>query len=248
MMPLVPTAARIVVTGDHSLIRTAIARLIASERDMRVVAECANRCADLAAAMSTRPEVIVMDLDRDGRDAQPESVAQLLAHAGSCPVLVLTSTEDPQSLSSALGHGARGIVLKSRPAEVLMRGIRAVRSGEAWLEPSMLSLMFGAAPPQRENAIAHRLTPREREIVELVSLGLKNKKIGERLFITETTVRHHLTSIFNKLAVSSRLELMRYTYSGSAGPSDVADPTGTGTFVPDAHPTKLSLPPMPGRK
>jgi len=75
----------------------------------------------------------------------------------------------------------------------------------------MLPLMFGT--PQR-NDVPGKLTRREREIVDLVSLGLKNRKIGERLFISETTVRHHLTSIFTKLAVTSRLELMRYTYGG----------------------------------
>ncbi|HEX9982486.1 MAG TPA: LuxR C-terminal-related transcriptional regulator, partial [Thermoanaerobaculia bacterium] len=73
---------------------------------------------------------------------------------------------------------------------------------------------FGGASTRRGPDLRARLTRREQEIVELVNLGLKNKIIAERLFITETTVRHHLTSIFNKLAVTSRLELMRYTYGG----------------------------------
>ena len=206
-----PLPVRVVVTGDHTLMRTAIARLIAAEPDMDVVGDCSNRADVLAEAVAAAPDVVVMDIDREA--GRPEAVAQLLMHVRQCAVLVLTGCDDPQTHSAMLGHGALGVVFKNRPVETLMSGIRAVVAGQSWLEPSMLPLMFGRQ--QQRTDAPGKLTRREREIVDLVSLGLKNRKIGERLFISETTVRHHLTSIFTKLAVTSRLELMRYTYGGS---------------------------------
>lgn len=207
---------RVVVTGDHPLIRTAIARLIASEGAMDVVGECANDSDALAAAMAAVPDVVVMDVDLVSHNGgRPDVVTRLLGTAKPRPVLILTSNDsDPPSLAAALASGAWGIVLKDRPPEVFLRAIRAVVAGEAWLEPATLARVFGPPGRRRKPEVAPALTRREREIVELVCLGLKNRKIGERLFISETTVRHHLTSIFSKLAVTSRLELMRYSYSG----------------------------------
>jgi two-component system response regulator DegU len=209
----VPAGARVLMTGDHPVVRTAIARLIESEPGLHVVGECVNRCHELAEAMKLTPDIVVMDLDIE----RPDAVAQLLVHATRCPVLILTGSSDSQFLATVFAHGVLGVVLKNRPAEVLIRAIRAIVAGEAWMEPATLAHVFGAASPRRGPDLRARLTRREQEIVELVNLGLKNKLIGERLFITETTVRHHLTSIFNKLAVTSRLELMRDTYGGRVG-------------------------------
>ncbi len=207
-------SVRILLTGDQPVIRTAIARLIASEPGMHVVGECFNSNDALAEAMSVNPDVIVMDLDLGPRANAPETVAQLLATAARCPVLILTGNDDPRGLASALGHGALGVVLKNRSAEVLMRAIRAVRAGEAWLEQSTVANAFRIAPPERGNGNERELTRREAEVAALVSMGLPNKKIAELLFISETTVRHHLTSIYSKLSVANRLELMRYTFHG----------------------------------
>jgi DNA-binding NarL/FixJ family response regulator len=205
------------MTGDQPVIRTAIARLIASEPGMDVIGECFNSNDELAEAMGANPDVVVMDLDLGPR--APETVAQLLATATRCPVLILTGNDDPRGLASALGHGALGVVLKKRPAEVLMRAIRAVRAGEAWLEQSTVASAFRLAQPQRggNGNDREQLTRREAEVVAMVSMGLPNKKIAELLFISETTVRHHLTSIYSKLSVANRLELMRHTFHGAKG-------------------------------
>ncbi|MEA2465007.1 MAG: hypothetical protein QOJ98_2754 [Acidobacteriota bacterium] len=211
-------AVRILMTGDQPVIRTAVARLIASEPGMDVVGECCNRHDALEAAMRANPDVVVMDLDLGARaNGGPEAVAQLLAAARRCAVLILTGNDDPQGLACALGNGALGVVLKNRPAEVLMRAIRAVRAGEAWLERSTVASAFRVNAPEHEPAKETRLTRRESEVVALVSMGLKNRKIAEILFISETTVRHHLTSIFNKLSVANRMELMRYMLNEKKG-------------------------------
>ncbi len=214
---------RVVVTGDFPIVRLAIARLIASDPGFCIAGDCANHAGAVAEAMRAMPDVVVVDPDGDDGVIAAEVLAGLFAAVRPRPVLVLTGHDDQPWLTSLLGHGALGIVLKHRTADVLMRAIRAVLAGEAWIEPAMLSLMFGGAEkPPRDAHLLRKLTPREREIVAMVSLGLKNKAIAERLFISENTVRHHLTSIFSKLSVTSRLELMLYAYSTAS----------TGTFVP----------------
>lgn len=206
---------RILLTGDQLLIRTAIARLIAAEPGLEIAGECANSAEAVAEAMKAKPDVVVMDLDLNAR-----GLVHLLAAAKPGPVLILADSDQRRGLADALAHGAMGVVLKSRTPEVLMRAIRGVLDGETWLEQSTIAHMFQQAAQHTDAAPPVNLTRREREIIELVSLGLKNKAIGQRLFISETTVRHHLTSIFNKLAVTNRLELMRYTYSGRVAAVD----------------------------
>lgn len=217
---------RVLVTGDQALIRTAIARLLAFECGIEVIGECGHEHGALTKAMELRPDLVLMDLDGS------ESVIELLGVVRHRPVLVLIGDERSRVAPTALGHGATGVVFKSRPVETLMRAIRVVVAGEAWVEPSMLPSMLNPEP-RHSKSDGSKLTPREQEIVDLLSLGLTNKTIAGRLFITETTVRHHLTSIFNKLEVKNRLELMRYAYGG-------------GTFVPVGTPRKVSLPPMRG--
>jgi DNA-binding NarL/FixJ family response regulator len=205
---------RILVTGDRPLIRTALSLLISSEDGMFVIAQCANEPDAIAAAAGgDRPDVVVMDLDLDPRftsAAAPHQLARLIRATKGGPVLIVTAKEDPAAVTCALQHGVMGIVIKTRDAEVLLRAVRGVAAGEPWLESSLVARLL-----KKDAAPVEKLTRREVEIVDLVSLGLQNKKIAERLCISETTVRHHLTSIYEKLSVSNRLELMHHTYRGS---------------------------------
>jgi DNA-binding NarL/FixJ family response regulator len=207
---------RILVTGDRPLIRTALSLLISSSEDLTAVAECANTVDAISTAAGLRPDVVVMDFDLDAHcGAEPQMLAQLVRAAKGCPVLIVTAREDPKAVTCALQYGVLGIVVKTHNAETLLRAIRSVAAGEAWLPRSIVAHVFQPKAPQRDTESTvpvGKLTRRETEIVELVSLGLQNKKIAERLFISETTVRHHLTSIYDKLSVTNRLELMRYTY------------------------------------
>ena len=206
-------SAHVLVSGDSPLMRSALVHLI-SGNGVAMVGECANHPDALRRAMNEAVDVVVMDLDLEAqRLSQTLRLEQLLAAAEGCPVLIVTEKDDRRAIVPALQKGLAGIVLKSRSADVLMRAIGTVLSGGSWLERSTMASMFHAADA-RDAVIHEQLTRRETQIVELVSLGLQNKKIAERLSITETTVRHHLTSIFDKLSVTNRLELMRYTYGG----------------------------------
>jgi DNA-binding NarL/FixJ family response regulator len=209
---------RIVLSGDHPLIRTALGGLIA-EDGMVVAGECANQPDALRRAVGTGVDLVVMDLDLDaGWATRLGQLERLLGAVNGCPLLIVSRGGEPKVLAMVLQKGAVGVVLKSNPAEVLKRAMRAVLAGGSWLDRSTMASVFRPGPKENTLVRADRLTRREGQIVDLVTLGLQNKKIAERLSITETTVRHHLTSIFEKLAVSNRMELMRYAY-GEAAPS-----------------------------
>ena len=223
--------ARIVISSDQEMIRSALRGLLESQ-GVAVVAECANRPEALSATLLAKPHLILLDFDLCTRcTGVSERIGALLHAACGTPVLILTARDDCQAALAALEHGAVGFVMKSRSPETLHRAIRAGIAGETWLERSTMAAVFRSASPSapgggngngnhNSSASDHgsepQLTRREREIVELVLLGMQNKAIAERLFISSTTVRHHLTTIFDKLEVSNRLELMRKLFDGTS--------------------------------
>ena len=153
-------------------------------------------------------------------------ITELMAAPAEARIIILTGLRDPEAHRQAVLLGAMGIVKKEKAAEVLISAIQRVHAGEAWLDPSLmagvLSEMTRAgktrkADPETEKIAT--LTNREREVIALIGEGIKNKEIAERLFISETTVRHHLTSIFAKLGVADRVELLIYAFRhGLANP------------------------------
>jgi DNA-binding NarL/FixJ family response regulator len=201
--------ARTVLSGDQPLMRTALGALLSAE-GLVVAGECPNHPEALRRAIGAGVDLVIVDLDLPPGGTAP--LEQLLAAAKGCPLLLVTGTDDPRAIAAALQRGVVGVVLKSSPAEVLKRAIRAILAGGSWIDRSTMASLFRPAPKDDPMLHVERLTPRERQIVELIALGLQNKKIAARLSITETTVRHHLTSIFDKLAVTNRMELMRYAY------------------------------------
>jgi two-component system, NarL family, nitrate/nitrite response regulator NarL len=213
-----PPSVRILIVDDHGIMRAGLRMLLESQPGFAVVGE-ASTCADaLALATGTQPDVIVLDLDLGGENAV-ESIPTLLRIVPETRILVLTGVRDPEVHRQAIRHGALGLVFKEKAVEPLLQAITKVRAGEVWLEPTMIARVLGdltrpqPAPQASEEAIKiARLTEREREVITLVGEGLRNRHISERLYISEATVRHHLTAIFAKLDVSDRFELAIYAY------------------------------------
>jgi DNA-binding NarL/FixJ family response regulator len=204
---------RVLLTGNHSLVRSALKTLLSVIGGVSVAGECANDADAISAAVrSLRPDVVVMDCDL-GPATPAAALTALLRAAKGSAVLIVTAVEHRATITCALQQGVLGVISKDRSAETLVRAIRAVASGETWLERSVVTQMLRTDVEKAVSTTHEKLTRREHEVVALVSLGLQNKKIAERLFISETTVRHHLTSIYDKLAVNNRLELMRYAYA-----------------------------------
>jgi Response regulator containing a CheY-like receiver domain and an HTH DNA-binding domain len=205
---------RILLIDDHRVIRKGLRALLNDYPDFEVVGEAGSRAEAIALVESERPNLVLLDLDL-GSTTSLDFLSELLAIGRGMQVLVLTGVRDKELQRQAIQLGAMGIVLKDHAAEVLIEAIQKVNSGEMWLDRSTIVSMLGNT--RRANADPERvkismLTEREREIISLLAEGLRNKQIGERLFISEITVRHHLTSIFNKLAVSDRVELLIYAY------------------------------------
>lgn len=213
-----PQSVRVLIVDDHGIMRAGLRMLLESQAGIMVVGE-ASSCADaLALATCTQPDVIVLDLDLGGENAV-ESIPTLLRTAPETRILVLTGLRDPEVHRQAIRHGALGLVFKEKAVETLLQAITKVRAGEVWLEPTMIARVLGdltrpqPAPQASEEAIKiARLTEREREVITLVGEGLRNRHIAERLYISEATVRHHLTAIFAKLDISDRFELAIYAY------------------------------------
>jgi two-component system, NarL family, nitrate/nitrite response regulator NarL len=213
-----PQSVRVLIVDDHGIMRAGLRMLLESQSGIMVVGE-ASSCADaLALATCTQPDVIVLDLDLGGENAL-ESIPTLLRTAPETRILVLTGLRDPEVHRQAIRHGALGLVFKEKAVETLLQAITKVRAGEVWLEPTMIARVLGdltrpqlSPPTSSEATKIARLTEREREVITLVGEGLRNRFIAERLYISEATVRHHLTAIFAKLDVSDRFELAIYAY------------------------------------
>jgi DNA-binding NarL/FixJ family response regulator len=218
-MPISPPQfVRVLIVDDHGIMRAGLRMLLESQSGIMVVGE-ASSCADaLALATCTQPDVIVLDLDLGGENAV-ESIPTLLRTAPETRILVLTGLRDPEVHRQAIRHGALGLVFKEKAVETLLQAITKVRAGEVWLEPTMIAQVLGdltrpQLSPQTSSEATKiaRLTEREREVITLVGEGLRNKHIAARLYISEATVRHHLTAIFAKLDISDRFELAIYAY------------------------------------
>jgi two-component system, NarL family, nitrate/nitrite response regulator NarL len=218
-MPISPPQfVRVLIVDDHGIMRAGLRMLLESQAGIMVVGE-ASSCADaLALATCTQPDVIVLDLDLGGENAV-ESIPTLLRTAPETRILVLTGLRDPEVHRQAIRHGALGLVFKEKAVETLLQAITKVRAGEVWLEPTMIAQVLGdltrpQLSPQTSSEATKiaRLTEREREVITLVGEGLRNKHIAARLYISEATVRHHLTAIFAKLDISDRFELAIYAY------------------------------------
>jgi DNA-binding NarL/FixJ family response regulator len=212
---------RLLLVEDHGIVRAGLRMLVESQPELALVGEAANRIEALALASREQPDVILLDLDLDG-EVMPDNIPALLAAANRAQVVVLTGVRDPEIHRRAVRLGAVGLVLKDHAADVLLRAITQVHAGEAWLEPAMVASVLGdmtrtqvARQDDAKKAKIASLTGREREVIGLLGEGLKNKHIAERLFISEATVRHHLTAIFAKLGVTDRLELVIYAYQHS---------------------------------
>lgn len=217
-MPVEVKPIRIVVVDDHVIVRAGLRMLIENHDGLTVVGEAGSRIEALSVTETQQPDIILLDLDIGGESGL-DFLRELLGVAPQTRVLVLTGVRDPEAHKRAVHLGAMGLVFKDKAAEVLIRAIEKVHAGEVWLDRSLtasvLTEMSKADRPRKPDPEAAKigsLTKRELEIVGLVCEGLKNKQIGDRLFISEATVRNHLTSILSKLGLSDRLELALYSY------------------------------------
>ncbi len=211
------TMIRIVIADDHPIVRDGLKRLLKLEEDFEVVAEASDGREVLDRVQELDPDVLLLDLRMPNLDGL--SALQVLQQSNKrTKVIVLTASEDKNEFVQAMKLGCSGIVLKQTAPDLIVKSIRKVHSGEIWLDSHTTAAVMrqfaapGESGPGQSTKSRERspLSQREREIVQLVAQGFKNKEMAEKMFISEQTVKNHLHNIFDKLGVSDRLELALY--------------------------------------
>ena len=213
---------RIALVDRETTIRAGLRLLLDAVPGFAVVAESGDCIGAARAIARRRPDVAVVALEQFD-DVDLERVVEAAAGAGT-RVLALADAESPDTVLAAVRAGALGVVTRDEPIETLARAIASLEASEAWFRrravATILAALRSANPAIGVDPDAARfasLTRREREVAGLVSEGLRNREVAERLFISEVTVRHHLTRVFEKLGVANRVALLGFARHVDAG-------------------------------
>ncbi len=209
---------RIVLINQLELFRAGIRLLLQSREGFKVVGEASGEDDGVEVVKREQPDVTLVGTDGN-TGVSSELIQKICAAAEDTRVLILSDSTDPGVQAKVIRFGALGVVSINKPASVLIKAVERVHAGEAWIDRSTIATVLGDLSPSNRNkkqdpeeARIASITAREREVIRLVGEGLNARQIAERLFIGETTVHHHLTSIYAKLEVSGRLELLIYAY------------------------------------
>jgi DNA-binding NarL/FixJ family response regulator len=188
------------VVDDHAVVRQGLTKLLEAAPDINVVADASGGEEVAALVKTATPDVILMDLSMPDVDGV-EATRRALAIRPEAKVVMLTSFDEPEHVNAALDAGAVGYVLKDAPPEEIVQAVMAAGRGEAPFSPRAARALLQRRAQKRTG---DDLTPRERQVLELVGQGLANKQISRKLGIREKTVKAHLTSVFQRIGVSDR--------------------------------------------
>ena len=207
---------RVLLVDDQELVRAGLRRILQTTDDIDVVGECADGAEVPAAVREHEPNVVLMDIRMKNVDGV-EATRRLRERDDAPPVLILTTFDDDELLSGALRAGATGFQLKDAPGEEIVRAIRTVASGEAWLDPGVTERVlqtYRATAPASKDAAKRleQLTPREAEVLQLMGRGKANAEIAAELFISEVTVKSHIGHIFTKLHLRDRAAAIVFAF------------------------------------
>lgn len=214
---------RVLISDDHPLLREGLSKVLSLEEDIQVIGEASNGDEAVEKARQLRPDVVLMDLNMPGMGGA-EAIRRIKQDNPDARVLVLTVHDDDQNLLDAVHAGARGYVLKDVGTDELVQAIRLVHQGEYFIEADLLKrlldelIRFSSSsapqrapkPPEQPDPQLDQLTARELEILDFVAAGCSNKAIAEKLFISEKTVKNHISSILKKLGLTGRTQAAIY--------------------------------------
>ena len=205
---------RVLVADDQSLVRGGFRMLLTGEPDMEIVAEASNGLEAVEKAARFHPTVVLMDIRMPELDGL-EATRRILAADEEARILILTTFDLDEYVYEALRSGASGFVLKDEPPEQLLAAIRTVADGDALLSPSVTKRVikqFARTPRPAPPKEFDELTSREQEVFRLIAEGLSNVEIGQQLYISDTTVKTHITHILQKLGLRDRVQAVVLAY------------------------------------
>jgi two-component system response regulator DegU len=212
---------RILLLNSDAIARSGVKLLLESIPGLKVIAEAGEKETVLKLAGQEHPDIVLFHECAEN-PLGLDIITDLMALAQKPRILLVTTRNDPKYHMEAVKNGAVGVVVANNHPEILYKAIEKVHNGEVWLDRSLIASYVrqsthGNIPAYLEPKTIRiaRLSEREREIISLIGEGLKNQQIADQLFLSEVTVRHHLTSIFKKLDVSDRLELVIYAYQNN---------------------------------
>jgi DNA-binding NarL/FixJ family response regulator len=209
----------VLLVDDQSLLRTGFRMILEAEPDIEVVGEAADGDGGVSMASATRPDVVLMDVRMPGTDGIV-ATARITAELPNVRVLILTTYDLDEYVYAGLRAGASGFLLKDAPPAELLHAIRTIAAGDAVLAPSATrrlidrfvpSLPDGDAPPRQADVLAD-LTDRERDVFALVAAGRSNREIATELFLSEGTVKVHVSRVLTKLGLRDRVQAVVLAY------------------------------------
>ncbi len=202
---------RIVIADDHPVVRRGLSQFFADEEEMEIVAECADGNSALEETLRLEPDVLIVDLRMpvvSGLDV----LRRLKEKARPVPAVLLAGNISDEEVMEAMRLGVKGVVLKEMAPALLVQCVRKVAAGGMWLEKEAVgrAMKKMLQSEQAREKAREVLTPREIDIVRMVARGLANREVGEKLFISEGTVKTHLHTIYEKLGLRGRVQLANY--------------------------------------
>jgi DNA-binding NarL/FixJ family response regulator len=221
---------RVLIADDHELMRNGLRAILDAQQDIEVIGEAEHGAQAVENAIRLHPDVVIMDIRMPRLDGI-EATKRLAVQAEKAPkVLVLTTFDLDEYVYEALRAGAAGFLLKDTPPRQLAEAVRTIAAGESLLAPAVTKRLierYVSRPPghtTRRERFAE-LTERELDVLQLITRGLSNAEIGARLFLSEATVKTHVTRILSKLGVRDRVQAVVLAYeTGLVQPGDQAGP------------------------
>ncbi|MCS3879867.1 DNA-binding NarL/FixJ family response regulator [Gordonia amarae] len=210
-----PGPVTVVVVDDQAMVRQGFSALLAAQPDISVLGDASDGVEAVEVCVRLRPDVVLMDVRMPRRDGL-WAAQQVIGSGAGTKVLMLTTFDIDDYVYEALRIGASGFMLKDAPADELVRAVRVVAAGEALLAPSITRRLIEEVTARRSrsprSSAVSALTPREREVLELVSDGKSNAEIAAALFVSEQTVKTHVSSMLTKLSLRDRAQAVVFAY------------------------------------
>lgn len=205
----------VLIADDHAMMRQGLKQILELENDITVIAQASNGSEAVSLVREKKPDIVLMDINMPGTNGL-QAIKELKSEKNPSKIIVLTIHEDREYLFKTIQMGAEGYVLKDAEPSVLIEAIRKVYNGQSYIQSNMTKELVKefnrVTLHEKDKNDENNLTSREIEVLELIAEGMINKEIAKQLYISEKTVKNHVSNIFKKLNVSDRTQAAIYAF------------------------------------